>query len=319
MYSTRARQYPISGTARKEVGKLDIDDLATDAVVALAKAWVSDLINRKEHKMAGTDDDPLAFFATSYVVSKFDDLSYRFATTEANRMRDLFRGKDREYRTEIFADCFGETFEHAGKDRNRQDLLAMPVERYLALIGEYGLASNNTLKLVNQDMRSGTVYIQYDHLPEIFYEAAKHQLMAGLRRFKGAQTPKVLQELTDSTAASLPEEKDRKARDAHKYNYIEELLAKPVKDGRHRLLWMVLTPYLITVKGLTTDDAIARLVDYSKKSGDKRDLRAVVLENVRRVSHNHLLPPTLYTLKKRHPDIYEVLPAEIKRKHGMHK
>ena len=312
MYSTRVKRYPISITAKKEIGKLQISDMATDTVKALAKVWISDLIDRREHKTKGTDDDPLSFFVTSFVVSRFDKLSYRFAVTEANRMKTYFRN-DREDRVAIFADCFGETFENAGRDKNRQELLAIPVERYLALIGKYNLASNNTLKLVNQDLKTGTVYIQYDHLPEIFYEATKHQLLEGLKNFKQRPTPNNLQDLSNDTTTKLPEEKNKTEHNNQKYAYIEELLAKPVKDGRHRLLWMVLTPYLITIKGLTNEDATTKLVDYSKKSGDKRDLKTVVLENIRRVNHNHLLPPTLYTLKKRHPDIYEILPPEIKR------
>lgn len=312
MYSRRVKRYPLSGTARKELGKIQVDDMATESVKAMAKEWLSDLITRKEHRVTDTDDDPPSFFVTSFIISRFDRLSYRFAMTEANRMKEYFK-EDREMREEIFADCFGETFEPAGRDRNRQELLSIPVERYLALAGKYNLTSNNTLKLVNQDLRAGTIYIQKDHLPEIFYEATKHQLLEGLRKFKQRPIPNKLQDLSDDTAAKLPEEKDKSARDAQKYSYIEDLLAKPVKDGRHRLLWMVLTPYLITIKGLTADDTIAKLVDYSKTSGDKRDLRTVVVENVRRVSRNHLLPPTLYTLKKRHPDIYEILPAEVKK------
>jgi len=49
------------------------------------------------------------------------------------------------------------------------------------------------------------------------------------------------------------------ARAKPKYKWIEHLLVSPVDDGRHRLLWLVIAPYLVNVKNLSLEASNFRI------------------------------------------------------------
>ena len=96
------------------------------------------------------------------------------------------------------------------------------------------------------------------------------------------------------------------------YLYVEDLLAHPVSDGRHRLTWLVLAPYLVNVKKLDDEQAIEKIRAFVAAAGETSAMRRFVEYNVRRARRNGLLPPRFSTLKTEHPDIYWLLPKEVK-------
>ena len=55
--------------------------------------------------------------------------------------------------------------------------------------------------------------------------------------------------------------------------WIENLLGRPLGDGRHRVLWHVLAPYLVSVKGLPVAKAEAVLLEYFLKCDKVRPLQ----------------------------------------------
>ena len=92
---------------------------------------------------------------------------------------------------------------------------------------------------------------------------------------------------------------------------MEDLLKHPVSDGRHRLVWLVLAPYLVNVKKVENEEAIERIRGFVSVAGETGDMKRFVEYNVRRARRNGLLPPTFSTLKTEHPDVYWLLPKEV--------
>jgi len=102
-----------------------------------------------------------------------------------------------------------------------------------------------------------------------------------------------------------------KPRTSKGYLYVEDLLAHPVSVGRHRLVWLVLAPYLVNVKKFDDETAIEKIRAFVAAAGETSAMRRFVEYNVRRARRNGLLPPTFATLKAEHPDIYWLLPKEV--------
>ena len=48
------------------------------------------------------------------------------------------------------------------------------------------------------------------------------------------------------------------------YQYIAKLLLRPVKDGRHRILWLVIAPYVANILKLTREQALNAVESYLK-------------------------------------------------------
>ena len=67
----------------------------------------------------------------------------------------------------------------------------------------------------------------------------------------------------------------------------------------------------VNVKKLDDGEAIERIRRFVAAAGETSAMRRFIEYNVRRARRNGLLPPTLSTLKKEHPDIYWLLPKEV--------
>ena len=99
---------------------------------------------------------------------------------------------------------------------------------------------------------------------------------------KESSQPQRLVQLEIKTSGRLKEAllavRERKHRSARlqgkgsSLSWIEQLLQRPVKDGRHRLLWHVLAPYLINVRKLSADQAERVLQEYFDKCNAVRRL-----------------------------------------------
>jgi len=95
------------------------------------------------------------------------------------------------------------------------------------------------------------------------------------------------------------------------YRWVERLLANPVDDGRHRLLWLVIAPYLVNVKGLSVEEAIRQAQAYIERCSQvktlRSDIRRLVRYYVQYAARKRLKPPSLATLKTRYPDLYDIV------------
>jgi hypothetical protein len=120
--------------------------------------------------------------------------------------------------------------------------------------------------------------------------------------------PKQLLEVRNAVMRYVPAQKSQQKKG---YSYVDGLLEHPVSDGRHRLVWMVLAPYLVNVKNLEEAEAVEKIRAFVSVAGETADMRRFVEYNVKRARRNGLLPPTLSTLKSEHPDLYALLPREL--------
>ena len=97
------------------------------------------------------------------------------------------------------------------------------------------------------------------------------------------------------------------------YRWVERLLSSPVEDGRHRILWLIVTPYLVNIKGLSVDEAKVVALDYLKKCSERRRIK----DNQQRLASYYvayakrtgLKPLSVETLRQKHPDLYEIVKA----------
>lgn len=95
------------------------------------------------------------------------------------------------------------------------------------------------------------------------------------------------------------------------YGWIERLLTNPVDDGRHRLLWLVIAPYLVNVQRVGREFAKKRAVEYLKACGEVRALDGSLLKLVdyyiEYSERKGLKPPSLRTLRLNYPDLYDII------------
>lgn len=98
------------------------------------------------------------------------------------------------------------------------------------------------------------------------------------------------------------------------YAYIPRLLMHPVRDGRMRLLWLVVAPYFVTVIKASPEDAEKYCRDYFTEC-DKLEPCTKVLNAVfEMVDHARvagLMPPRLDTLETSDPDLLEIIKMAI--------
>jgi hypothetical protein len=145
-------------------------------------------------------------------------------------------------------------------------------------------------------------------LNDLFGDCALMAISEGVRNLRRASFPKQLQGTKNRVIQYVPVQR---AKTGKGYLYVEDLLKHPVSDGRHRLVWLVLAPYLVNVKKVEDEEAIEKIRAFVAVAGETSGLKRFVEYNVRRARRNGLMPPTFSTLKTEHPDIYALLPKEV--------
>ncbi len=98
------------------------------------------------------------------------------------------------------------------------------------------------------------------------------------------------------------------------YAYIPRLLMHPVRDGRARLLWLVLAPYFITIAKVSSEDAEKYCRDYLTECDKLEPCSKALSQVFEMVDHARtagLMPPRLDTLETSDPDLYEIIKLAI--------
>jgi hypothetical protein len=235
----------------------------------------------------------------------------RFARLEAERSRSHF---ERELGIQQLLPSMLTIVNHLFKLDVRYegpDKLSCGLMRYLE-----ALASRPTvpprMKLSNRLVDRGRVYMNRQELALLvrgrWYSLILSRL-GGIQAFGEApgELQPLIQYAREVGESLAPKARARLAASA-KYEYIEELLQKPVVDGRHRLVWLVLTPYLVNVKGLEVEEAVAVTVDYLKRCGwGESRLERFVRYHAQRAKRIGLKPPRLETIQKRDPQLYQLI------------
>jgi len=97
--------------------------------------------------------------------------------------------------------------------------------------------------------------------------------------------------------------------------WIEKLLETPVSDGRHRITWLILAPYLVTVKGLDLEDAYDVIMAWLDRCNKLRPVASntkyFVRYQCKNALRNRLRPLSLNKLKRDYPDLYIIISNEM--------
>ena len=301
-------RYPFAPKSRKFFESIPVEEgLASREVVGQAESRLLSALGRLKYEPHISEVIEFSsFFAAALVASQDGFLTLRFSQKEAERAKEFFVREGEKEKLAVFSECFGAALSLS--DDGGRPRYAMPFDAYLNIAVKYELTRSPRWKLARQALAGGAVLLSGNLLNDFFAECARGAISEGVKNLRRGTFPKQLQDVRASVTRFVPVQRPRTGKG---YLYVEDLLKHPVSDGRHRLVWLVLAPYLVNVKKAENDEAIDRIRAFVSVAGETRDMKRFVEYNVRRARRNGLLPPTLSTLKTEHPDLYGLLPKEV--------
>lgn len=301
-------RYPFAPRSRRFFETVSLDEaLVSRDVITQTQNRLLNSLGRAKYEPTSTEVDVSSFFAGALVASQDPVLASKFSKKEAERAKEFFRQEKPRDKVTAMAECFGVRFQEAGDD-DRQVSYSLPFEGYLALLSRFELGKNPKWKLARQALDRGVIRETDNMLNDLFGDCAFAAIADGVRNLRKAPLPKQLVGVKSDVVQYAPSPKPKTNRG---YLYVESLLEHPVADGRHRITWLILAPYLVNVKKLDDADAIERIRRFVAAAGETSAMRRFIEYNVRRARRNGLLPPTFSTLKTEHPDIFWLLPKEV--------
>jgi len=140
-----------------------------------------------------------------------------------------------------------------GKD----DPFSMDVFDFLRLSkGEKGL------ELMDQKLAGGLVYIDDKTALELVAVAVRDSMMAGLPIDQKALPKEIVEH---ARSARIHVAQSAGGQPARGMTWVEALLERPILDGRHRIVNLVLAPYLVNVKKMEVDKAVEVIHAYIER------------------------------------------------------
>ena len=309
MLSDLELRYPFAPRSRKFFETIPVEEsLSSREVVDQAESRLLSALGRAQYEPHMSElVEFSSFFASALVASQDPVLASRFSKKEGERAREFFVRENPKAKagivSEVFGTQIGAEVENDGRWRH-----SFPFESYLALASKYELVKVPKWKLSRQELGGGVVHMTDNLLNDFFGDCSQAAVAEGVKNLRRGPFPRQLLGVKASVVQYVPAPRPRTGKG---YLYVEDLLKHPVSDGRHRLVWMVLAPYLVNVKKLEDQDAIDRIRAFVAAAGETSAMRRFIEYNVRRAKRNGLLPPTFATLKAEHPDIYGLLPKEV--------
>lgn len=302
-------RYPFAPRSRRFFETIPVEDgLASREVISQTQSRLLSSLGRAKYEPHMSElVEFSSFFAAALVASQDPVLTSRFSKKEAERAKEFFMREEPRVKVTTMSECFGVPPELEDATDGRATY-SMPFEGYLSLASRHELSRNPRWKLARQELDRGVVHMSDNMLNDLFGDSALSAIAEGVRNLRRGPFPKQLLGVKNDVIQYVPSPKPRTNKG---YLYVEDLLAHPVSDGRHRLVWLVLAPYLVNVKKVDDETAIEKIRAFVAAAGETSAMRRFVEYNVRRARRNGLLPPTFSTLKTEHPDIYWLLPKEV--------
>lgn len=297
-------RYPFTPRSRGFFENIPVEEgLASGEVLAHAQERLLNALGRGPYKPDLSElIEFSSFFVAALVASRDGYLATKFGEKEGERAWEFFRNETPASKSEIFGECFGVKVEI------QEDHFVMRFEDYLTLTSKYELTKSARWKLARQDLDGGKVRFDGNILNDLFADCSGKAVAAGAKNMKRTTMPKQLSGVTEEVMKYVPAPVVGSSKG---YAYVDDLLDHPVSDGRHRLVWMVLAPYLVNVKKLPDEAAVDRIRSFVQVAGETADMKRFVEYNVKRARRNGLMPPTFATLKREHPDLYSLLPPAV--------
>ena len=303
-------RYPFTPVSRKFFDKLPIEEsFSSPDVLRQSENRLLGAIRRRRYEPHMSElIEFSSFFVSALVASQDQFLGQSFAERESTSAKDFFISEKPQDKITILRDCFDIGLSPAHEQGYSY---SMKVEAFIRATTKFELKPLRW-RLVNRPISGGTVYFSENDLNDFFGALSEKMIYGGVKNLRKVAFPKQLVSIRETVVPYLPPPKVKSTRG---YLYIEELLSHPVGDGRHRLTWLVLAPYLVNVKNLEEADAVEKIRGFVAAKGETSPMRRFIEYNVKRAKRNGLMPPTLSKLKAEHPDIYALLPREVTAKY----
>ena len=253
----------------------------------------------------GSDDERVEFYSFFVAVrgaAKDPYLMPCLAKSEAQSSKAFFIKETSEDAVQIFQEATDLTFK-----RGPEGTLDCPVETYLAFGSQQDLFRDPNWKLGNClrfTLSDGVVHLNQNLIRDLFASSVNSLTASGMKALRLQPVPADIMLLVRQLEPLIPR---REPSSRANYDYIEKVLKHKPSDGRHRLSWLVLSPYLTNIKGMDENSAIETIMAYLGDSKYKQYVRS----EVRRAARQGILPPSLSTLKSRHRDLYEIIEKEV--------
>lgn len=176
--------------------------------------------------------------------------------------------------------------------------------------------------LINQRLRAGVVYLNKRELSNFLEEPIFREIRKNLPINVKDMPREVVEEARKADLSALNDDalmKKRNTNTEERYMWIERLLTTPIQDVRHRTINIILAPYLITVRKMSMDDAVAVIrtyIDKCKEANPDTDVtESYIRYQCRYAKNNGLKPLSLERAKELLGGIvdFEDLEGRIKR------
>lgn len=240
-----------------------------------------------------------SFFVAMLAAKNEPFLRAALSKTESFRAKKFFLKETPEEMVSILGEAVGIQL-----TRVRDQTFVCPVMQYLPVATNYEMTRDPRWSLVNMRVNSGLVYFSLNDIQDFFASLVEGLMLSGMRALKTASVQPFIHSLVEEFRTQIPRPPVARQR---QYDYIQRLLAHPITDGRHRVIWLILAPYFTTIKGLDESAATDAVLSYI---GDTK-YRQFVRSNVRRAIRSGLFPPTEDSLRKKHPDVFGLMPKEV--------
>lgn len=305
-------KYPFTPVSRRFFDRLPIEDsFSSIEVLRQAQSRLLGAMGRVRYEAHMSElIEFSSFFVAALVASQEPYLGQRFARAESDAARRLFIREKPLDKQIILSDCFEVKLTRLGPGTPGYEY-SMRVEDYLRATTHFELKSTYW-RLANRPLSKGVVYLTQNNANDLFGDLAEKMIYGGVKNLRKVPFPKQLSPVREALQPFLPPPSVKPTRG---YLYVEDLLSHPVPDGRHRLTWLVLAPYLVNVKNLEEGQAVEKIRSFVAAKGETSAMRRFIEYNVKRAKRNGLMPPTLAKLRAEHPDVYALLPREITQRY----
>ncbi len=302
-------RYPFTPQSRQFFERLPIEEsFSSNDVLAQAENRLLSCLGRTRYEPHMSElIDFTSFFVVAFVASQDMFLTRRFAAKEGERAKNFFVDENPRDKSSVFSLCLGLKLKPEPNDGRYQ----MKVEDYLQFTTRLELVKSGRWQLVNQSLSSGLLYLDENSVNDLFGDAAERIIYEGVKNLRRAPFPKQLASLRDGVVQYIPPPRTKSTKG---YLYVEELMKNPVTDGRHRLTWLVLAPYLVNVKKLEDEEAVEAIRNFVSRTGETKAMKRFIEYNVKRARRTGLMPPTISKLQSDHSDLYLLIPTTITEK-----
>jgi phage terminase small subunit len=268
-----AYKYPFSNEAKAIVSTLNVSE-PNPALIALGKSTVEKCLS---DGFLSYDETKYEQFELSYIqsyaysrllVSALKNQGYISKYAEAQAYRSyLALERDTKNNVMKVANELGITLDIHG-------------ETFLVSMFQFLKSAHGTaLALANQKLNGGKVELDKLQLAQMMKGAISKAIMAGLP-IKHDEIPKLILSYAKEIKTPKPQITIQGA-PGKTSAWIEKLMTFPIDDGRHRVVNLILAPYLVNVKGLDVEAAKVIIVEYIERCKTVNPMTKVNEEYIR--------------------------------------